>query len=142
MNAIEEINARLQKYPQAKSEVNGNRITVFPLDENGFAVSLVDNAPNYTVCFGDAWHEEFDDPEKALSAFAFGLSDDCRLKVCYQGNFAHAWVVEQTDEDGEWFPCQFIGCNETGLLAPPLFWLKKRYVYLQNALLKSDKSGE
>lgn len=142
MNAIDEIKSRLQKYPQAKSEVAGNRITVFPLDENGFRVSLVDNSPSYTVYFGDAWHEEYEDVEKALNAFAFGLSDDCRLKVSYRGNFAYAWTAEEKDDDGGWSPCQWIGCNETGLLAPPLFWLKKRYVYLQNTLLKRDKNGE
>jgi len=141
MNAIDEIKSRLQKYPQAKSEIEGNRITVLPLDESGFAVSLVDNSPNYTVSF-DAWHDEYEDVEKALNAFAFGLSDDCRLKVTYRGNFAHVWTVEERDENGEWFSCEWIGLNEMGLLAPPLFWLKKRYVYLQNTLLKGYKDSD
>ena len=138
ITAIAEIKVRLQKYPQAKSEIKDNEITVFPLDENGFAVSLRDNNPNYTVTFAGTWHEEYDDMGKALNAFAFGLSDDCRLQVVYRGNLAYIWIVEEKDKDGEWFPCQWIGCNETGLLAPPLFWLEKKYVYLQNTLLKSS----
>lgn len=140
MNAIDDIKNRLQKYPQVKSEIEGNRATVFPSNKNGFSVSLIDNAPNYTVFF-DAWHEEYEDVEKALDAFAFGLSDDCRLKVTYRGNFAHIWTVEERNQNGEWLSCEWIGLNEMGLLAPPLFWLKKRCVYLQNTLLKSDKEN-
>ncbi len=140
MNAIDEIKNRFQKDPQVKSEIEGNRATIFPLDENGFAVSLVDSSPGYTVSF-DAWHEEYEDVEKALDAFAFGLSDDCRLKVTYRGNFAHIWTVEERNENGEWLSCEWIGLNEMGLLAPPLFWLKKRCVYLQNSLLKSHKEN-
>jgi len=79
--------------------------------------------------------------ELALNAFAFGLSDYCRLKVGYRGNFAYVWIVEEVDEDGDWSPCQWIGCNETGLLIFP-FWLKKRYSYLQNDLLERGKEGK
>lgn len=141
MDAIEEIKSRLQKYPQARYEIIGRSITVFPLDAGGFAVSLVDHASNFTVSF-DAWHEEYEEVEKALDAFAFGLSNDCRVKVTYRGSFAHVWTVEEKDENGQWFSCEWIGLNEMGLLVPPLFWLKKRYVYLQNTLLQSDNSGE
>jgi hypothetical protein len=81
--------------------------------------------------FFDEWHEEYDDVEKALNCFAFGLSD-----MGYRGRFAHVWTVEEKDENGEWAECQWVGCNEMGLLAPPLFWLKKKHVYLQNTLLK------
>ena len=136
MKAIEEIKNRLQRYPQAKFEIQGNRITILSMDENGFSVSLVDNSPDYTVFF-DAWHDEYTDVEKALNAFAFGLSNDCRLKITYRGRSALVWTVEERDENGGWFPCQWIGCNEMGLMVLPPFWLKKRYVYLQNTLLKS-----
>jgi hypothetical protein len=90
----------------------------------------------------DAWHEEFANAEEALNCFTFGLSDDCRLKITYQGNSPYVWVVEEKDENREWFPCQWIDCNEMGLLALPLFWLKKKHVYLQNTLLKSGKNGD
>jgi hypothetical protein len=141
MNVIDEIKTRLQKYPQVKFEIESHQATIFPLDENGFKVTMIDNAPGYTVYF-DAWHEEFANAEDALNCFTFGLSDDCRLKITYQGNSPYVWVVEEKGENREWFPCQWIGCNEMGLLAPPLFWLKKRHVYLQNTLLKSGKNGD
>jgi hypothetical protein len=138
MNAIEEIQNRLQKYPQAQAVIEGSRVTILPQDENGFTVSLLDNAPGYTVSF-DAWHEEYEDVEKALDAFAFGLSDDCRLKVSYRGNLAHAWTVEEIDEGGQWVQCEWIGLNEVALLIPTVFWLKKRCVYLQNSLIQSGR---
>lgn len=140
MNAIAEIKERLLKYPQAKYEHTGNQITVLPQDERGFAVSLVDNAPHYTVAF-NSWHDEYEDVEQALNVFAFGLSDDCRLKVTCRGRFAYVWTVEEKGGSGEWFSCEWIGLNEVGLLVPPLFWLRKHHVYLQNTLLKSDKQG-
>jgi hypothetical protein len=134
MIAINEISRRLQKYPQAAFEVEGNRATVLPSDGNGFKVTLIDNTPSYTVFF-DSWHEEYEKIEDALDCFAFGLSEDCRLKVSYRGNFAYLWSVEERNEDGQWFGCQWIGCNEMGLLAPPLFWLRKKHTYLRNYLL-------
>ena len=141
MNAIDEIKHRLQKYPQVESKIEGNRVSVLPLTESGFVVSLTDNAPDYTVSF-DVWHEEYEDAEKALDAFAFGLSEDCRLKVTLRGNFACVWTVEEKREGGEWLSCNWIGLSEVGLLAPPLFWIKKRYIYLQNDLIKSDKNSQ
>lgn len=140
MNAIDEIKTRLQKYPQVKSEIKAHQAIVFPLNENGFEVSLTEKLPGYTVSF-DAWHEEYDDVEQALDAFAFGLSDACRLKVTFRGKLAYVWNVEEKAGNGEWFPCEWIGCNEMGILSPPLFWLKKRFVFLQNTLLKSENNG-
>lgn len=137
MNVIEEIRIRLQKYPETKYTIEGNKATIFPEKQNGFVVSIVDNGGSYTVNF-DAWHEEYEDADQALNCFTFGLSDDCRLKVTYRGNSAHVWIVEELDEDGSWYPCEWIGCNETGLLAFP-FWLKAKHAYLQNTLLKSGK---
>jgi hypothetical protein len=133
MNAIDEIKSRLQKYSQAQAEIEGNRVTVLPLDANGFAVLLVDNSPNYTVSF-DAWHEKCENIEKALDAFTFSPSAYRRLKVGYCGNFARVRTVEEIDENGEWPSCGWIGLNETGLLTPPLFWLKKRYICKTNCL--------
>ena len=117
--------------------VEGNRVTILPDGPNGFAVALEDNAPNYTVSF-DGWHAEFDSSADALKIVSFGLSNVCRLKVNYRGNFAHSWTVEEKDESGEWGACEWVGLNSVGLLVPPLFWLKKRTAYRYNALIKSD----
>ena len=139
MDAIEQIRQRVKKYPNMKCEIEKHRATIFPQDEQGFSVSLTKNGSGYTIEFGD-WHEEYKNAESALNAFAFGLSEDCRLKVGYQGRFPHVWLVEEKDEDGNWFPCEWIGCNEMGLLVPSLFWLRKRVVYLQNHWIQSEKT--
>lgn len=78
------------------------------------------------LCVGyDGWHEQFDTPEQALECFAFGLSDRCRLKVTYRGNFACNWTVEAL-EDGRW-----IEDSTTGLLLVS-FWRTPRVEYGQN----------
>jgi len=138
MKAIREIQTRLKNYPQAQFKIKDNTVTILPLSETGFEVTMIDNEPHYTVCF-DGWHEEYDDFEAALNSFAFGLSDDCRLKISYRGRFPYAWTVEEKDCDGNWWDCQWIGCSTTGLFIAP-FWMKKRYVYRQNHLLKSEPS--
>jgi hypothetical protein len=137
MNAIEEIRKRMRHFPQAKTEITVLQATVFPLDETGFQVSLTRNSTGCMVSF-DGWHANYEDEADALNVFAFGLSQDCRLQVHYRGDFAHIWKVEEKSKSGEWVPCEWVGANEAGLIAPPLFWVKKRVVYLQNQLIESE----
>lgn len=54
MNLIEEIKAKLQKYSGVKFESDANSISVFPVLEDGFIVSLSVNQDSYTVSF-DGW---------------------------------------------------------------------------------------
>src|SRR6266581_3975823 len=93
MNPIEEIETRLLKYPHVKYETRGSSISVLPTSDAGFTVSLEFTHSRYTVFF-NGWHEEFNDAEVALDCFAFGLSDECRLKEYRRGKFAYRWVVE------------------------------------------------
>jgi hypothetical protein len=79
MNAIEEIKAKLQKYPDVKYEAGANHIRVFPISANGFQVELTAASNDYTVHF-NGWHERFTNAEEAINCVAFGLSTDCRLK--------------------------------------------------------------
>ncbi|MEM8955511.1 MAG: hypothetical protein AAGD22_15260 [Verrucomicrobiota bacterium] len=81
--------------------MEGSTITLDAPDKDGFSVWLTEKNPGFTVGF-DGWHEEFEDEEEALETFAFGLSDDCRLKVVRRGNMDCAWTVEGKEEDGEW----------------------------------------
>jgi hypothetical protein len=60
---------------------------------------------------------------------AFGLSNSCRLKIIYRGDFPQKWIVESY-ENGEW-----IQDSETGLLLFP-FWRTASIVYKQNHLIK------
>ena len=84
MNVIEEIKARLIKYPHAKYQADVNSINVSPTSDEGFTVSLIADQNTYTVSF-DGWHEDFHDRDEALNCFAFGLSADCRLKEYRRG---------------------------------------------------------
>jgi hypothetical protein len=128
MTAIEKIENKLRKYPSAQYSLSGDTITVEAADDDGFSVWLTENKPGYTVGY-DGWHEEFNDEDDALNAFAFGLSEDCRLKVVRRGNSDCAWILEGKNDDGSWS-----GDSTTGLLLTP-FWRKKSIVYRQNRLI-------
>lgn len=133
MKAVEEIKTKLQNYPEAKYESDGTSISVFPMSDDGFTVSLYEREENFTVAF-DGWHEEFQDRNEALNCFVFGLSSECRLKEVRHGNFACKWTVESW-ENGKW-----VEDSTTGLLIFP-FWKKEEVRYLQNSLLPEESSS-
>ena len=134
MNLIDEIKARLSKYPNAEYESNASSISVLPSSDNGFTVGLNVNHGGYTVFF-DGWHEDFHDEEEALNCFALGLSDECRLRESRRGSFAYKWTVE-SKEDGEWMEHA-----TTGLFLFP-FWKSPEVRYLQNNLLSSEQKDQ
>ena len=127
MSLIDEIKTRLSKYPHAQYETDDSSITVLPLADDGFSVVLTVNPDGYTVFF-EGWHEDFRDDAEALNCFAFGLSNECRLKEFRRGGFAYKWTVESS-EDGQWMEH-----STTGLFLFP-FWKKLEIRYLQNNLL-------
>jgi hypothetical protein len=131
MNPLDEIKTRLQKYPHVKYESSSSSITVFPLSDSGFAVDFTVTGNQYTVSF-NGWHEEFTDATEALNCFAFGLSDECRLKECRRGQFAYKWTVE-SKQDGEW-----VADSETALVLFP-FWRRAQVVYLQNNIISRNQ---
>lgn len=88
MNPIEDIQTRLLKYPHVKYETASSSITVLPTSDTGFTVGFEGVTGRYTVFF-NGWHEEFTDAVEALECFAFGLSDQCRLKEHRRGRFAY-----------------------------------------------------
>jgi len=126
MSVVQTIADRLREHhPSLSTWVEGDTITVEPLDEDGFSVWLREQDGWFIVGF-DGWHEHFDSEEDALNCFAFGLSGDCRVKVVYRGSFAHRWTVE-FKTDGGWRED-----STTGLLVYP-FWRRPRAVYRTNA---------
>ena len=129
MNPIDEIKVRLRRYPSAKYESNASSISVLPASDAGFTVSLDVARGRYTVSF-NGWHEEFSDAGEALDCFAFGLTEECRLKEYRRGKFSYRWLVE-SKQNGKW-----VADSETGLLIFP-FWKRKEVVYLQNNLITS-----
>ena len=127
MNPLDEIRQRLAKYPDAIVEDTGSVITVKAANDSGFDVSCRGNNPEITIGLA-GWHETFSDAETALSWFAFGLSQKCRLKVLSKGRMDYRWIVEEL-RDGKWH-----GLSETGLLIYPFLFPKKERI-LQNHLL-------
>lgn len=129
MNPIEEIKIRLLKYPDVKYESDASSIRVLPTSNDGFTVEFDVTRGRYTVHFNGG-HENFSDAEEALDCFAFGLSDQCRLKEYRRGNVAYRWDVE-SKENGQW-----VADSVTGLLVFP-FWKRREVVYLQNRVITS-----
>jgi hypothetical protein len=131
MNPIDEIKTKLRDYPDVKYKSTDSSITVLPSSDTGFNVTLDSALGNYTVSF-NGWHENFADASEALDCFAFGLSDECRLKEHRRGRFAYRWTVE-AKQNGQW-----VADSETGLFLFP-FWKRAEVVYLQNSLISRDE---
>jgi hypothetical protein len=130
MSLIEEIKTRLRNYHDAKYESDGESVSVLPISNDGFTVSLTEQQGSYLVSFG-GWHEAFKDKEEALNCFAFGLSSECRLKEVRRGSFAYKWTVEAKENE------RWVEDGTTGLYLFP-FWKKKEVRYLQNHLIGEE----
>ena len=126
MSPIDSIKHRLTRYPNTRYEERDGRITVFPADDSCFEVSLSVGVDEYIVSFF-GWQEHFTEPEDVLNCFAFGLSEQCRLKISYRGTTPHRWTVESM-KGGRW-----VEDSTTGLLLFP-FWRKREVKYFQNRL--------
>ena len=113
------------KHPPLRYTEDGGTIVVHAPTPDGFDVSISEDL----IVGYDGWHEHFDTPEQALECFAFGFSDQCRLKITYRGNFACKWTLESL-VDGQW-----VEDSTTGLFFFP-FWRTPRVEYRQNGLLK------
>jgi hypothetical protein len=128
MTIIQIIKEKLKKYPQISFEETENYISVLPVSDDGFTVSLEINQNIFKV-FYNGWHEDFEDEEKALNCFAFGLSNECRLKEFRRNNQPYKWAMEY--KNGK----DWIEDITTGLLIFAV-WQKQTIHYLQNDLIK------
>lgn len=133
MGAVERIRERLRRNPTLKYREAAGTITVEPPTAAGFPVTLTESAGKWVVAFG-GWHEHFTTEAEALSCFAFGLSERCRLKVDYRGSFPHRWTVEERTAEG------WRGDSSTGLLLFP-FWRRPCVEYRQNAVVRDTEGG-
>src|SRR5262245_36227173 len=128
MNVIEEIKRRLSKYPDVQFSSDACSITILPISAEGFSLTVTETSCNgYTVSF-EGWHEDFEDGSEAMNVFAFGLSDECRLRQYRRGGYAYKWTLESW-EDGDWKEE-----STTALVFLP-FWRKVEVRQLQNKLL-------
>jgi len=108
MDVIAEIKQKLFKYPHLKYSVTADAVTIEAPSTNGFSVALTVENGGYTVYF-DGWHESFKSGEEALNCFAFGLSDQCRLKVERRGRMENRWILESF-VDNTWQEESQTGC--------------------------------
>jgi hypothetical protein len=124
MNVIEEIKARLARYPDLDYDATTKCIRVRPRNDDGFSVTLYVRGSQFRVSF-EGWHETFEDAGEALDCFVFGLSDACRLEIEYRGGMATKWAV-QSRRGAAW-----VTDSEVGLLVVP-FWRPRRVAHRQN----------
>ena len=126
---IAEIRNRFENYPGARTEEGDSWIRFLPSSPEGFVIEFRMGQGEYIVAF-EGWHARFHDLDESLNCFAFGLSNECRLKIVSRGGKPYRWTVEHYC-DGEWIPE-----SETGLLLFQ-FWRSPRVTYRQNMLIKS-----
>ena len=130
-SALNRIREKLKNYPDLKTEIYDDSIIILPRTENEFQVTIeIDEYGKYTVFF-ESWHDHFDNEEDALNCFAFGLSEDCRLKIIYRGEKPNAWITE-FKENGNWKK------YSTTSLIRLNFWKKKKVIYKQNKIIKQE----
>jgi hypothetical protein len=129
MSAIETIRAKLQGYRHVQYEYTASSITVAPESPDGFPVNLYEDGTRFVVGFG-GWHEHLDSESEALNCVAFGLSDQCRLRVTRRGGTDYLWTVQHL-VDGRWWDE-----SQTGLLFFP-FWRRRSERFYQNRIIRS-----
>ena len=131
MDPITQLRDWLSKYPDVRTEGDSRSITVLPLDDRGFRVSLnVDGSADNEFCVSyEGWHEDFSSAEDALKCFAFGLSEGCRLRVRKSWFFC-TYTVESL-QDGQW-----VAESTTGY--PYLSWRWRNVEFFQNRLLPAN----
>ena len=128
---IWKIKEKIISHPTIKIlEETENSITVKPEGEKSFPITVLFKENKYAVYF-KGWNESFLTEEDALDVFAFGLSDDCRLKVISAKDIEYKWIVE-FKEKSKW-----IVHSETNIGMFP-FWQRKNIKYYQNNILKNS----
>jgi hypothetical protein len=128
---IKKIKEQLEKFPDVEITHNyENSISVKPKDESSFPVTLTIDDNKYTINF-KGWYRDFFTEDEALDCFAFGLSNDCRLKVISVNKIEYRWILE-LKEAGKW-----VEDSEANLSLFP-FWKKKKITYYRNKLLKLE----
>jgi hypothetical protein len=133
MNAIGRLIEKLRKHPELNWSEEGDGVSVDPATPEGFSVWLTPNQGGFTVGF-DGWHEHFDDEVAAVNCFAFGFSNQCRLRVAVRGNSANSatsWTLESLDGN------VWVQDSSVAMFFVP-FWRKRRIEYRQNPVIRLD----
>jgi len=129
VDLISELQALLRAYPQVRYAASTDRVTIYPLNPDGFEIGLVLAGRGATVTF-EGWHQAFTEAADALAVIRLGLSQAARLEVHFRGTVPYRWTV-QADRSGTWLNVSTV----SRLLYP--FWRSKTIRYLQNRVLKA-----
>ena len=129
MQAIHVVREKLKTYPDVRFEATETDVIIHPQNKDGFRVSLHLQNNSFLIGF-EGWHEEFSDEIEALNCFAFGLSDQCRLRVVSVAGLDYKYVLQHLSKD-----C-WIDDSEVGYFWFPKWMTKERF--LQNGIIKSD----
>lgn len=122
--------AKLNGYTGFEVDMGDAYIAVACDNTESFEVYMFRSGSEFTVGF-DGWHEHFSSEEDALNCFAFGLSEECHLKVVTRGTMDCRWTL-QFFEEGSWQDD-----TETGLIFVP-FWKKAKTEYRRNTIKKKS----
>lgn len=128
---FERIIKKLEHFQNISYKIEENILTVFPSNNYGFQVSFVVTKNKYYVYY-DVWHSEFKDEDEAISCFAFGLTNKCRLRVNSRGSKDYKWILEY-NEEGEWKEHSYTSVFNFKI------WNSKNTRYLTNNLINSIK---
>lgn len=124
-DALADIRARAERRPTLRVRAIDNGVLLAAPNPGGFDIVVRRLSDRWLVAFGGScFHEEFDDPDDAVSFVAFALSERCRVKELGLP-FLRRSIVERRDGD-VWPPIM-----EVGALWWPWF---KRVKTLQNRL--------
>ena len=122
MSAVDVVRSLLSPRSELVVTATATSVAVKPADKSGFPIELIERGPASWTVYFDGWHEEFGSEREALSCVAFGLSEECRLRVEKRGETPVKWTVESR-EGGTW-----IADSEVGLFRP-FFWRARSVEY-------------
>jgi len=123
------IKNKLKNFNNISYNTEDNILTVFPKKNTGFTVSFVITDKKYYVYY-DVWNVEFKNINDAIDCFAFGLTNQCRLKVKSRGSKDYKWVLEYNDK-GDWKEYSYTSVINLNLFG------QKNTRYLTNDIIKN-----
>jgi hypothetical protein len=130
---IDEIQRRMERFPQARVERDACSIAYLPAASDGFVVRLTveREGTEYCVHYNGA-RQKFTHRGRAVVTFGFGLSTGCRLREYRHGGNAYRWVVEIWDLAEKRWKTDWEDVRWQGVL----FWRRSVIFYLQNRLIE------
>lgn len=121
---------KLDDYYGFDIDASDQHIVVSCKNPESFDVSFYVSGEEFQIGF-DGWHEHFEAAEDALNCFAFGLSEECRLKVVKRGTMECSWTAQAWQDD------VWVNDTTTGLIFIP-FWRPKQIEYRHNIIKRKD----